>query len=200
MTSYIFASSNQGKFREVHKVLHESGLNITLPSRNIYVAEGETSYLENAIAKAEGYYRELHQPVLADDSGLEVDCLSGQPGVISAVYAGENASSAENIDLLLNRIREVVQSDKKVSLAARYRSIVVVFDGHRHTVGEGIYEGQISPEKRGNGGFGYDPVFVPSEDNPGGLTLAELKDRGILPQTHRIKALKDLINKLTANQ
>lgn len=155
----VLASHNRGKVKELTKLLPEwievraaDDFGVVLPEET-----GDTFY-ENALLKARAVARSLHVIAIADDSGLEVDALGGEPGVRSARFAGEGASDAENNALLLKRL-EGVESTRRT---ARFRSVVAVVapDGTEfHDAG--TVEGEILVMPRGTGGFGYDPLFRP---------------------------------------
>ena len=148
------------------------------------VEDGHT-FEENARKKAEALYRWIKRPVLADDSGLEVDALDGQPGVFSARYAGEGATDEANNAKLLAALQSVPAHQRQ----ARFRCVLVMMvDEDRQLVAEGTCEGVILDAPRGTGGFGYDPLFyVPSL----GKTLAELSEEKNRI-SHRGAALRQL--------
>ncbi len=155
----VLASHNRGKMRELKLLLPDwiqvktaDDVGVTLPDET-----GET-FLENALLKARAIARNVNLVAIADDSGLEVDALDGAPGVRSARFAGEDASDADNNTLLLERL-EGVESNAR---SARFRSVVAVVapDGTEFH-DEGTVEGEILTVPRGDGGFGYDPLFLP---------------------------------------
>jgi XTP/dITP diphosphohydrolase len=148
------------------------------------IAETGTTFVENASLKAIGYAAQTGLLTLADDSGLEVDALEGAPGVRSARYTGESASDGERIEALLAALASVDESKR----SARFISAVVIADSHREilNVSVGKCEGRIALAARGAGGFGYDPVFIPSG---GDLTFAELKTEIKNQISHRARAL-----------
>jgi len=152
---------------------------------NVDAAEenGQT-YAENAIAKALFYARATGRCALADDSGLEVAALGGGPGVFSARYAGENASDADRRELLLMELAETADQDRR----ARFVCVVAIADaaGGVLNVSEGICEGTITFAPRGEGGFGYDPLFIPDGYSQ---TFAELSDDVKNRISHRALAL-----------
>src|SRR5262249_19040096 len=134
-------------------------------------AENGATYAENAILKARFYAAATGMCALADDSGLEVEALAGAPGVYSARYAGDNASDADRRGLLVSTLAKI----PNVNRSARFFSVVAISDaeGSVLNVSEGICEGSIIFSPRGNGGFGYDPLFVPDGFNQ---TFAELSE------------------------
>ncbi|MBW7957621.1 MAG: XTP/dITP diphosphatase [Deltaproteobacteria bacterium] len=183
----VIATRNRGKAAEIAGLLEGTGVEVvTLNEYPSLVLPPETgdSFRENALIKARFVAEATGLPALSDDSGLEVDALSGAPGVFSARYAGEGATDADNYVKLLAALEGVPEGKR----TARFRcAAAFVEPGKGEEVFEGEFEGEISTEPRGSGGFGYDPVFVV----PGrGLTVAELppgeKDR----ISHRAKALR----------
>lgn len=182
----LFATSNPGKLREAQALLASSG--IELEGRPLWLGHEEngTTYLENARAKAAAAVRLSGAPVLAEDSGLEVDALGGLPGPRSARFAGPGATDEENNAKLL-RLLEGVSEDERT---ARYRAVaVLLLPSGREVTGEGTFEGRIGTEPRGEGGFGYDPLFFPEEE---GRTAAELSPEEKNARSHRGVALRRL--------
>lgn len=182
----LFATSNPGKLREAQALLASSG--IELEGRPLWLGHEEngTTYLENARAKAAAAVRLSGAPVLAEDSGLEVDALGGLPGPRSARFAGPGATDEENNAKLL-RLLEGVSEDERT---ARYRAVaVLLLPSGREVTGEGTFEGRIGTEPRGEGGFGYDPLFFPEEE---GRTAAELTPEEKNARSHRGVALRRL--------
>lgn len=183
----LLGSYNAGKVREIVSILADSGWSFRSLQefKNVEPAEesGDT-YSENAIAKARAYAVATGLWALADDSGLEVAALGGAPGVLSARYAGDNASDADRRQLLLSELAKFGDKDRK----ARFVSVVAIADadGALLNVVEGICEGTITFAPRGNGGFGYDPLFVPDGFNQ---TFAELPDEVKNRISHRAGAL-----------
>lgn len=154
------------------------------------VAEPHETYLDNARAKAREIARSFGVPALADDSGIEVDALGGEPGVRSARFAGDEATEEENLDKLLEAVTDVSEAER----TARYRCVAVASwpDG-REMSAEGVCEGRLLLDRRGRRGFGYDPVFVP---NGYDRTMAELEDDEKDTISHRgiaLRALRDQI-------
>lgn len=194
----VVATANPGKLAELRALLGDLGL--ALRSLADYpgappMPEDGATYLDNARAKARALAAHARLPALADDSGLEVDALGGAPGVRSARFAADagKASSGDidrdNIALLLDRLRGVPDERR----TARFRCVIVVDQGGRELVAEGTCEGVILRAPRGEGGFGYDPVFC---HPPLGRTFAELgaaeKDR----VSHRGRAIEALRRRL----
>jgi XTP/dITP diphosphohydrolase len=183
----LIATSNEGKRAEIQQLLSDLPVSL-FDLRNFPaiepIAETGTTFVENASLKAIGYATQTGLLTLADDSGLEVDALGGSPGVRSARYTGELASDAERIEALLAALAFVDESKR----SARFVSAVVIADSNREilNVSVGECEGRIAFAPRGDGGFGYDPVFIP---NGGDLTFAELKPEIKNQISHRAHAL-----------
>ena len=204
------ATRNPGKVREILAICHDWPVAwVTaiddpdaVGSRDIErwpnVAETGQTYLANARLKAHAVAEAQGLPAVADDSGIEVDALGGEPGVRSARFAGEEATDEANLQLLIDRIRDVPGSDR----TARYRCVAVLAwpDG-RDVWAEGSCAGRLILEPRGSGGFGYDPVFVPVDLARSGdeRTMAELLDEEKNAISHRGKAFRALGAKLEAS-
>ena len=150
------------------------------------VEETEATYLDNARLKARAVAEALEIPAVSDDSGIEADALGGAPGPLSARFAGPEATDRENLDLLIERIREVPAEAR----TARYRCVAVCSwpDG-REVWAEATCEGRLVVDPRGSGGFGYDPIFLPEGHD---RTMAELTPDEKDSISHRGKALRDL--------
>jgi len=191
----VLASSNAGKLREFSELLGSTGLELARQSDFHISAPPETgaTFLDNALIKARNAARLARLPAIADDSGIEVDALEGAPGVYSARYAGEDASDGANLDKLLSALRDVPPADR----TARYRCVVVYVEDAedpRPLVGEGTWEGRIIEARRGSGGFGYDPCFVPRGDT---RTVAEMPAAEKHAQSHRGQALRAFLAQFT---
>ena len=187
MRSLLLGTRNPGKVKEIASILAESGWSYSSLRDFPNVGEAEENFLtfaENAIAKAQFYASATGLFALADDSGLEVAALGGAPGVLSARYAGENASDADRRVLLLSELEQTGGTDRR----ARFVSVVAIANhvGEVLNVSEGICEGTITFAPRGSGGFGYDPLFVP---NGYDQTFAELADTVKNRISHRARAL-----------
>jgi XTP/dITP diphosphohydrolase len=188
----VLATSNPGKAREAQAILAGSGIDVgTLP---IWLGEIETgaTYLENARLKACSASRVVLDDVLAEDAGIEVDALAGLPGVHSARFAGPGATSERNNRKLL-RLLEGVPASKRT---ARYRIVAVLrlMTGEEIT-GEGVWNGRLLDSPRGEGGFGYDPLFVPNGDD---RTVAELTPEEKNAISHRAQALREIATRIAA--
>jgi len=185
----IVATRNRGKLREFRDAL--KGLNLRIYGLSDFpdvpeVEEDGQSFTENALKKARFYSRYLGKLTLADDSGLEVECLKGQPGVHSARYAGEKASSQENNQKLLGEMQGVPISKR----GARFRCIIAVkLPGGSEALSEGACKGRIGFKEKGRKGFGYDPLFILPRD---GRTMAELSLEEKNRVSHRGKALRKI--------
>lgn len=159
----IVATKNAHKVSEMQALLSDipnlSLITVTQAGIDADIEENGTTFEENALIKARTVCALSHMPALADDSGLSVDALYGEPGIYSARYAsenGENASDEQNIEKLLRKLAAIPSGER----TARFVSaLALVFPDGREYVTKGICEGHITSEVRGNGGFGYDPVF-----------------------------------------
>ena len=183
----IFASNNKGKIRELKDILSSLGIEVVSQREagfDIEADETGTTFAENSAIKAKAIYELAKIPVLADDSGLCVDALDGQPGVYSHRFAGENATDKEKCRYILEKLENV--SDEKRT--ARFICDMCFIDENgREYHAEGKCEGKIGREEKGNNGFGYDPIFV-----VGNRTLAELEEAEKNQISHRAEALKKM--------
>jgi len=174
----VFASRNEGKIKEISYMLE--GMDIELVSLNNYanvpeIAEDGKSFLENALKKARIVSGCTGETVLADDSGLQVDILGGEPGIYSSRYAGENATDEENIAKLLSRLKDIPQEKR----AASFCCVLVLYrKDNSYDYFEGKWRGQIIDMPRGGNGFGYDPIFmVPDLKMTAAELPAEIKNK-----------------------
>lgn len=189
---FIIATHNGHKLKELKRILEPLGIDaVTDRDLGITLSEAEetgSTFAENAEIKATSGCRESGLPCIADDSGLAVDALGGEPGVYSARYAGEHGDDEANIVKLLTKLADIPEEKRTARFVC---SICVVFpDGRKLTV-EGKSEGRIGYEKRGEGGFGYDPVFMFGDRSFSELS-AEEKDE----VSHRGHALRALAREL----
>ena len=192
----VLASSNHGKLQELRELLDGHGIEL-LAQSDLGVEDAEetgSTFVENALLKARHATRITGLPALADDSGICVDALNGEPGLYSARYAGAHGNAARNIDKLLNALREVPEAGR----TAHFYCVLVLLrhaDDPQPLIVEGEWRGRILDASRGQGGHGYDPVFL---DPTYGLSAAEmdpvLKNR----LSHRGKALASLKQRLPA--
>ena len=187
MRTLLIATRNQGKLREIKKLLDNLPVKIIdlsqYPSIET-VEESGSTFTDNATLKASGYARQAGVLTLADDSGLMVDSLDGAPGVHSARYAGEGASDGERTEKLLRALADVPQAQR----TARFISVIAIAqnDGKIVNVSLGECEGQIAAEPLGAGGFGYDPIFISAGST---LTFAQMKSAEKDRISHRARAL-----------
>ncbi|MCK9205541.1 MAG: RdgB/HAM1 family non-canonical purine NTP pyrophosphatase [Salinivirgaceae bacterium] len=182
----IFATQNKYKLEEVNHLLnglfnviglHDAGFGDDIP-------EDEPTLEGNARFKARYIYNKLHKNVFADDTGLEIEALNGEPGVISARYAGEGKNPEDNIRLVLKKMRGVENRQ------AQFRTVICLIYNHTEFVFEGVVKGSLLTEKNGISGFGYDPIFKPDgyEDTFAQMPM-ELKNK----ISHRGLAMQKLI-------
>lgn len=182
----ILASQNQHKLVELSAILSQLGFEIALESEyglKVEVEETGTTFEENSLLKAEAVMRASGLPVLADDSGLMVDALDGAPGVYSARY-GHKSSDAERIDYLLENLQGVPAERRTAKFVC---VITCLWPDGRKIVARGECPGVILDAPRGQGGFGYDPVFYLPEF---GKTYAELQPEQKNAVSHRARALQ----------
>lgn len=188
----VLASGNPGKLRELGALLAPAGLGV-LPQSAFGIEpppETGTTFVENALLKARNAARLSGLPALADDSGIEVDALQGRPGVYSARFAGEGASDEDNLRKLLAELEGVPESHR----LARYQCVVAAVRRHddpEPLIANGTWEGRIGRAPRGAGGFGYDPIFLPTGT---GGTAAELDAQQKNSLSHRGQALRALVS------
>ncbi len=182
----IFATNNQHKADEIRAVLkgpvelvtlREAGIDIDIP-------EPYDTLEENARTKSVTIFKMTGTDCFSEDTGLEVDALGGEPGVKSARYAGEGRSFDANIDKLLSQLSGI--TDRK----ARFRTVISLLINGKETLFEGVCEGRIIEERRGNNGFGYDPVFIPDGAD---RSFAEMDIAGKNQFSHRKKATQKLV-------
>ena len=187
MPKLLIASNNQGKVREYRFLLRNSGFDIISPEDagiSETVAEVGSTYEENASLKAITYSRLGQTTALADDSGLEVDALGGKPGIKSARFAGEAASDVEKVNFLLGKLAGVPWEER----TAHFRCVIaIVTPTGRLELCHGECHGMISFEARGEGGFGYDPIFYLPEK---GKCMAELPPEVKNQISHRAQAAR----------
>lgn len=181
----VFATNNENKTREIRHILGDSFNLLSLSDLNINeeIPENEPTLEGNAIHKARYVYKMLNTNVFADDTGLEIDILNGLPGVNSARFAGENKNSEANI------IKVLALMGPAKNRKARFRTVIALIIEEKEYLFEGIVEGMIINEKRGTGGFGYDPVFVPEGEE---RTFAEMSLKEKNKISHRARAFEKL--------
>ena len=190
----VVATRNKHKTREIQHILgpefmvRDLGVHPDVPE----IRESGTSFEENAKLKALAASRQLPALVIADDSGLEVDALGGAPGIYSARYAGANATEKDKIDKLLRELARVRATEDR--RRARFRCVVALArNGNLLGTFEGIVEGSIADEVRGDSGLGYDPIFIPERLKQ---TFGELPTEVKNTISHRAKAICALADRL----
>jgi len=192
MNKLVIASNNPGKLREFQFLLQPLGIEV-LTQAQLGIAEAEephVTFVENALAKARHASRLSGLPALADDSGICVEALGGAPGVYSARYAGEPKSDVRNNEKLLREMQGI--TDRR----AHYYCVLVLLhhaDDPQPLIAEGEWHGAIAHEERGDGGFGYDPLFWLPELGKMSSELTRDEKHAI---SHRGKALRVLLEKL----
>ena len=185
----VFATNNQHKLQEIKRVLGDSIELLSLSDINCFedIPENQDTIEGNAAEKSFYIYNKFGFNCFADDTGLEIDALNGEPGVYSARYAGEEKSAENNMNKVL------AQMVKIKNRKARFRTVIsLVIDG-REVQFEGVVEGQILEEKRGKTGFGYDPIFKPDESQ---LSFAEMPMDEKNEISHRGRAVRKLVEYL----
>ena len=189
----VFATGNEGKMREVRLILQDLGfpvLSMKEAGVSLDIEENGTTFAENAMIKARAVWEKTGGIVLADDSGLVVDYLGGEPGVYSARYLGEDTSYEIKNQAIIDRLADAKEEER----TARFVSaIAAVLPDGSELVTEGTVEGLIAYEPAGNGGFGYDPIFYLPEY---GVTSAEIPIEKKNEISHRGKALEAMKIKL----
>ena len=185
----LIATQNRGKWAEIRQILSDLPFRFLslkdFPAINAVEETGKT-FMDNAVLKANGYASQTRTLTLADDSGLEVDALEGKPGVFSARYAGERASDEERVKRLLDDLASV----DALGRTARFVSAIAVAnpEGKILKLSIGSCEGAISFSPHGEGGFGYDPIFIPLGYD---LSFAELGSEIKNDISHRARALAE---------
>ncbi len=195
MKKLVLASGNPGKLRELSALLDKSQYKLILQSEfNVpEVAESGTTFVENAIIKARHAAEHTGHAALADDSGIVVDALNGEPGVYSARFSGSHASDESNNALLVEKLGSIPEAQR----SARYQAVIVYMRNATDPspiICEGSWEGIIMLEAKGSGGFGYDPYFYLPDY---GCTSAELSADEKNRVSHRGQALRLLLEKLS---
>lgn len=196
----VFATGNIGKLREASEILGEGFELVSLAQVGMTedIPETGKTLRANSLQKAQYLYDKVGCDCFADDTGLEVDALGGAPGVYTARYAGEGKDFNANMDKVLYELsvceKEAKMAEalglkvKPVSRRARFKSVITLIVNGEIKMFEGALEGEISREKSGNGGFGYDPIFI-ADEYPG-MTLADITEEEKNAISHRGKALR----------
>ncbi|ARJ09572.1 XTP/dITP diphosphatase [Staphylococcus lugdunensis] len=185
MTDIVIATNNQGKINDFKAIFpNDNVIGISELLKDFDVEETGTTFEENAILKSEAAAKRLNKRVIADDSGLEVFALNGEPGVYSARYAGLDKNDDDNIDKLLSKLTDITQRE------AQFVCVISMSEPDQPTrTFKGTVSGRITDERRGDNGFGYDPVFYVPEK---GRTMAELSATEKSQISHRGGAIKQL--------
>lgn len=183
----IFASNNKNKVQEIQNQVPKSIQIVTLDEIGCTedIAETGNTLEENAIIKANYVTKKYGLPCFADDTGLEIDALNGEPGVYSARYAGEDKNADKNMDLVLEKL------SSSTNRKAQFKTVIALNINNEQYLFTGIVEGEIRNEKTGTNGFGYDPIFEPESL---GKTFAEMSLEEKNKLSHRGRAVAQLIN------
>jgi len=195
MTKVVLASNNQGKLKELQQTLNS--LNLELVSQSEFnfseAIEDGLSFVENAIIKARHAAQHTGLPAIADDSGLEIDALDGEPGIYSARYAGTNLSRQENDATNNQLVLKKLEGIPAAKRTARFQCVIAFLRSAHDSmplIFQGTWEGSILFEEKGDFGFGYDSIFyVPSHDCASAELSPEIKNT----MSHRFKAIQELI-------
>jgi len=195
MSKLVLASGNAGKVIEINNLLQANGIEVISQNEfNVPEAiEDGLSFVENAIKKARNACEHTGLPSIADDSGIEVDAINKAPGIYSARFSGEDATDAENNKKLLAELEGVASSER----TARYQCVMVYMksaDDPTPIIAQGSLEGRILTEARGDGGFGYDPLFWLEDKNCSAAELSLTEKNKI---SHRAIALQAMIKQLS---
>ncbi len=185
----IFATGNEGKMKEVRMILADVDvevLSLKEAGITLTVEENGATFAENALIKARACAAQTSFPVLADDSGLVIDYLNGEPGIYSARYMGEDTSYHIKNQNLIDRLSGVPDEKRTARFVCAIAAVLP--DGGEHTT-EGVIEGRIGYEEKGEGGFGYDPIFYVPEY---GCTSAEMSAEQKNAASHRGRALEKM--------
>lgn len=189
----VFATSNQNKAIEVQKVLPDSVQILTLNDLNLDedIPETANTFAGNAVQKAEYIVNKFGIDCFADDSGLEIDALNGEPGVFSARYAGDTRNDDKNTELVLSKMKGITNR------AACFKTVIALHLNSKLYLFEGTVKGRIRYEKTGTDGFGYDPIFEPENSNK---TFAEMSIEEKNKLSHRAKAVEEMIRFMKSNK
>jgi len=195
MSKLVLASGNAGKVKEINNLLQANGIDVVSQNEfNVPEAiEDGLSFVENAIKKARNACEHTGLPSIADDSGIEVDAINKAPGIYSARFSGEDATDAKNNKKLLAELEGVASSER----TARYQCVMVYMksaDDPTPIIAQGSLEGRILTEPRGDGGFGYDPLFWLEDKNCSAAELSLAEKNKI---SHRAIALQAMIKQLS---
>ena len=188
---FVLATANKGKIREMREILQNLGIEVVSQSElglNLSVEETGATFMENALLKAEAVCKASGLPAIADDSGLVVDALGGEPGVYSSSYGGEELNDSERCEHLLNNMKKMEHRGAKFVC-----TILCVFPDGEVVSAQGECRGEILQSARGGGGFGYDPVFLVEGTHK---TMAELSSEEKNAVSHRGAALREFAKRI----
>lgn len=195
MQQFLLATRNAGKVREMQRLFAEAGMDAEVIGLDAFpyledVEETGATFEENALLKARYAAKESGVPAIADDSGICVDALNGMPGIYSARWSGAHGNDRANLELLLSQISHVPPERR----TAQFRcAVALVYPDGREIVVEGRMDGRVIDAPRGDGGFGYDPIFCADGSD---RTSAELTPTEKDAVSHRGKAMRALIQQL----
>jgi XTP/dITP diphosphohydrolase len=197
----LLATRARHKLRELQELLDLPGITLVTPDDvgidGEPVEDGDT-FADNALIKARFYAERSGLPTLADDSGLEVDALGGRPGVYTRRYAGPDATDAQNNARLLEELDGVPATER----TARYHCVLAFLDptepAARAVLRHGTFEGRIAARARGDGGFGYDPIFEPASEAPEGRTVGQMSAAEKHALSHRGQAARAMAEYLSS--
>jgi len=183
----VFASNNKNKIAEIQQLIGDKFEIVSLEEIGCTedIPETADTIEGNAILKAQYVYEKYGLSCFADDTGLEIEALNGEPGVYSARYAGEHKNAGDNMALVLQKL------ESQTNRSAQFKTVIAFNFGSEHFLFEGIVKGTITPVKRGNEGFGYDPIFQPEGFD---VTFAEMSMQQKSTISHRGKAVEKLVN------
>ncbi|MBB2743213.1 UNVERIFIED_ORG: XTP/dITP diphosphohydrolase [Microbispora rosea subsp. rosea] len=189
MNKVVLATRNAGKIVELRRILADAGVPVELVGLEAFphigdVAETGLTFAENALLKAHAVAAQSGLPAIADDSGLCVEALNGMPGIFSARWSGRHGDDDANLDLLLAQIADVPDGRRQAHFACT--AALALPSGEEHVV-EGAVHGHLIRERRGTGGFGYDPIFVPNGET---RTTSEMSAEEKNAISHRGKAFR----------
>jgi XTP/dITP diphosphohydrolase len=198
MSKIVLASGTAGKLKELSVPLSELDMDI-IPQSDFNVSEAEETgltFVENALIKARNACLHTSLPAIADDSGIEVDALNGEPGIYSARYSGRGTTNQQNLEALLNTLKDTPEPKR----TARYQCVIVYLRHARDPtpiICQASWEGKILLTPVGKGGFGYDSIFWVKESN---CSAAELTSHQKYTVSHRGKAIRQLLGHLQSHK
>jgi XTP/dITP diphosphohydrolase len=197
VTKLVLATRNTKKLAELRRILDEAGLAVELAGPEIFaevpeIAETGATFTENALIKARAVAEATGLPAVADDSGLCVDALNGMPGILSARWAGGHGDDEANLDLVLGQLADIPDERRGAHFAC---AAALALPSGRAEVVTGEVHGVLLRERRGENGFGYDPIFVPDGYD---RTTAEMDSAAKDAISHRGKALRALVPHIAA--